>query len=59
MNDTLKTTDNKQVWVEDANQADHWVKSSSQVLARFLLLFPNAKRTSLPNDVLGIGFSHT
>ena len=50
----------KLVWIDQVNKRDANVKGSNQVLARFLQLFPKAKRSALANHkvgITGIGFT--
>jgi len=50
----------KFIWIDQVNKRDANVKGSNQVLARFLQLFPKAKRAALANHkvgITGIGFT--
>ncbi|HEY9874379.1 MAG TPA: DUF5906 domain-containing protein, partial [Candidatus Obscuribacterales bacterium] len=51
----------KFVWIDQVNKRDANVKGANQVLARFLQLFPKAKRVALRDHKVGlrgIGFNH-
>ena len=53
----------KNVWIDQVRKGDANVKGANQVLARFLELFPKAKRCHLGNNKMGIqglafGISH-
>lgn len=54
---TIETSDSgkqKSVWIDQVKKSDPNVKGSNQVLARFVQLFPKAKRSSLGNNKVGI-----
>lgn len=54
---TIETSDGgkqKSVWIDQVKKSDPNVKGSNQVLARFVQLFPKAKRSSLGDNKVGI-----
>ncbi|MDV2998165.1 MAG: hypothetical protein N4J56_007870 [Chroococcidiopsis sp. SAG 2025] len=53
----------KNIWIDQVRKGDANVKGANQVLARFIELFPKAKRCHLGNNLMGIqglafGISH-
>jgi len=44
----------KNIWIDQVRRSDANVKGANQVLARFLELFPKAKRCHLGNNLMGI-----
>jgi len=44
----------KNIWIDQVRRSDANVKGANQILARFLELFPKAKRCHLGNNLMGI-----